>query len=137
METVNTLLLVAGCAVFAVLGIGHAALLLWSNKFEPRDPVLLAQLRQGKSGMSNTGSLWRGIQGFHLSHSLVLVLFGWFYITLALDNPEALHASTPLQVGLFVVPIIYIVLAQRYWFWFPRNCFVAALGLLSVAMMLR
>ncbi len=53
-------------------------------RFEPRDPGLLAQLKSGKAGLSQTGNLWNGIKGVHLSHSLGLVLFGAFYTTLAL-----------------------------------------------------
>lgn len=133
----STFLLITGCAVFALLGIGHAALLLFSNKFEPRDQALLEQLRRSKTGMSKTGNLWRGIQGFHLSHSLGLVLFGWFYITLALESLGTLRASLSLQIGLFLIPVIYIVLAHRYWFWLPRNCFIAALGLLILSGLLQ
>ena len=132
----STLLLIAGCSVFVVLGLGHAALLVFSTKFEPRDEALLEQLKRSKTSMSNTGNLWRGIQGFHLSHSLGLVLFGWFYITLALESPATLQASISLQMGLFLVPVIYIGLAHRYWFWLPRNCFIVALGLLALAVSL-
>jgi hypothetical protein len=133
----STILLIVGCAVFVLLGVGHAALLLFSTKFEPRDEALMAQLRRSKTGMSNTGNFWRGIQGFHLSHSLGLILFGWFYIMLALESPATLQASLSLQIGMFLVPVIYIGLAQRYWFWLPRNCFIVALGLLALAVTLR
>ena len=133
----STLLLIAGCAVFAALGVGHAALLLLTTKFEPRDQTLLEQLRSGNTGMSNTGNLWRGIQGFHLSHSLGMVLFAWFYITLAVESPDTLRASFSLQCGLIAIPAIYVGLAHRYWFWLPRNCFIAALGLLALAVALR
>ena len=132
----NTLLIVA-CSVFSILGIGHAALLLFSTKFEPRDPVLLAQLRRGQAGLSNTANLWNGIQGFHLSHSLGLVVFGAFYTTLALENPGYLQSSAMLNLGLLLVPALYIYLAHRFWFSVPRNCFVAAFGLLLLSMACR
>ncbi len=132
----NTLLIV-GCSVFSILGIGHAALMLFSTKFEPRDPGLLAQLKRGKAGLSNTGNLWNGIQGFHLSHSLGLVVFGVFYTTLALENPGYLQSSTTLNLGLVLVPALYIYLAHRYWFSVPRDCFVVAFGLLLLSMACR
>ena len=62
----NTLLIL-GCLVFVILGIGHAALMLFSAKFEPRDKVLLEQLKSSKAGLSKTGNLWNGIKGFHLA----------------------------------------------------------------------
>ena len=132
----NTLLII-GCSVFSILGIGHAALMLFSTKFEPRDPDLLAQLKRGQAGLSNTGNLWKGIQGFHLSHSLGLVVFGVFYTTLALENPSYLGSSTTLNLGLLLVPTLYIYLAHRYWFSVPRNCFVVAFGLLLLSMACR
>ncbi|MES2950630.1 MAG: hypothetical protein V4858_19025 [Pseudomonadota bacterium] len=132
----NTLLIL-GCSVFAILGAGHAALMLFSTKFEPRDPGLLAQLKNSKAGLSKTGNLWNGIKGFHLSHSLGLVLFGAFYTTLALENPGYLQTSAALNLGLLLVPVVYIYLAHRFWFSVPRNCFVVALGLLLLSMAYR
>ncbi len=132
----NTLLIL-GCSVFVILGVGHAALTLFSTKLEPHDPGLVAQLKSGKVGLTKPGNLWNAIQGFHLSHSLGMVLFGWFYTTLALENPGYLQASSTLNLGLLLVPAIYIYLAHRFWFSVPRNCFAAALGLLLLSMVYR
>ncbi len=107
--------------------------MLFSTKFEPRDPGLLAQLKSSKAGLSKTGNMWSGITGFHLSHSLGLVIFGWFYITLAVESPSVLQSSVSLNLGLFLVPVTYIYLAHRYWFSVPRNCFVIAVGLLVLS----
>nr|WP_315490689.1 hypothetical protein [uncultured Rhodoferax sp.] len=133
----HTTLLILGCSVFILLGAGHAALMLFSRKFEPRDPNLLAQLKSSRAGLSNTGDLWTGIKGFHLSHSLGLVLFGWFYITLALESPGLLRSSTSLSLGLFLMPAIYVFLAHRFWFSVPRNCFAIAWSLLVLSTVLR
>ncbi len=130
-------LLILGCSVFVILGTGHAALLVWSTKFEPRDAGLLEQLKRSRTGLSKTGNVWKGIQGFHLSHSLGLVFFGWFYITLALENLDALKTSTSLTIGLLLVPTTYIYLAHRYWFSVPRNCFVLAVCLLAMSVAVR
>jgi hypothetical protein len=129
--------LILGCSVFVVLGVGHAALMLFSSKFEPLDPGLLAQLKSSKAGLSKTGNLWSGIKGFHLSHSLGLVLFGWFYITLAMEGRSLLQSSVSLNLGLFLIPATYIYLAHRFWFNVPRNCFVLATGLLALSVALR
>jgi hypothetical protein len=122
----NATLLILGCSVFIILGIGHAMLLQFTTKFEPKDAALLVMLQTSKTGMSNTGNIWRGIKGFHLSHSLGMVIYGAFYTTLAIENIIYLKSSTVLNIGLFVVPVIYIYLAQSYWFYLPRNCFVVA-----------
>ena len=129
----ETTLLMLGCSVFIILGIGHAALMLFSTKFEPRDAGLLAQLKSSKAGLSKTGNLWSGIKGFHLSHSLGLIIYGGFYTTLAVENPGYLQSSAILNLGLLLVPVIYIYLAHRFWFSVPRNCFVVALGLLLLS----
>ncbi|MBC7683375.1 MAG: hypothetical protein H7172_13680 [Ferruginibacter sp.] len=123
--------------MFAILGVGHASLMLFSTKFEPLDPGLLAQLKRSQAGLSKTGNLWNGIQGFHLSHSLGLVVFGVFYTTLALENPGYLQPSTTLNLGLVLVPALYIYLAHRYWFSVPRNCFVVTFGLLLLSLVCR
>ncbi len=133
----STTLVIMGCAVFVVLGAGHAALTAFTRKFEPRDKGLLEQLKAGKTSLSKTGNLWNGIQGFHLSHSLGLVVFGGFYITLAIENSAYLQSSTALNVGLLLVPMVYVILAHRFWFSVPRDCFVAAVGLLAASIILR
>lgn len=133
----HTSLLILGCSVFILLGVGHAALMLFSTQFEPRDPGLLEQLKNSKTSLSTTGNIWMGIKGFHLSHSLGLVLFGWFYITLAVESPGALQSSVSLNLGLLLIPAIYVYLAHRFWFSVPRNCFALATGLLALAVALR
>lgn len=133
----DTILLVLGCSVFVILGLGHAALVLFTTKFEPSDSELLEKLKSGRTGLSKTGNMWNGIRGFHLSHSLGLVLFGGFYITLALENNSFLKSSTPLNLALFVVPAIYILLAHRFWFSVPRNCFVVAVCFLAASVAFR
>lgn len=133
----DTTLLVLGCSVFVILGLGHAALILFTAKFEPKDSALLAQLKVSKTGMSKTGNMWKGIQGFHLSHSLGLVIYGGFYTSLALENYAVLKSSATLNLALFLIAAIYIVLAHKYWFDVPRNCFIVASFLLVASIFAR
>jgi hypothetical protein len=133
----DAILLVLACSIFVILGSGHAALVLFTRRFEPRDPDLLERLKSSRTGMSNTGNMWNGIRGFHFSHSLGLVIYGGFYITLALENNSYLKSSIALNVGLFLVPIIYILLAHRFWFSVPRNSFIVALCFLALSTVLR
>ena len=125
--------LVLGCSVFVILGFGHAALMLFTTRFEPRDHDLLEKLKSSRTSMSNTGNMWDAVKGFHISHSLGLVIYGGFYITLAFENNNYLKSSTPLNLGLFIVPIIYIFLAHRFWYSVPRNCFIVAFGFLATS----
>ncbi len=133
----DTTLLILGCSIFVLLGLGHAALMLFTTKFEPRDPELLARLKAATTGITGTRNMWKVIIGFHLSHSLGLVLFGGFYITLALENHSYLKSSVAMNMGLFAVPLVYIVLAHKYWFNVPRNCCVLAISLLALSALLR
>ncbi len=126
----DTALLIVGCSVFVMLGLGHAALAVFTRKFEPRDRDLFERLKSSHAGLTKQGSMWKGIKGFHLSHSLGMAIFGGFYITLVVENNSYLKSSTALNVGLFLVPVVYAFLAHRYWFSIPRNCFVIATGLL-------
>jgi hypothetical protein len=130
-------LLIIGCSVFVVLGLGHAALALFTTKFEPRDTELLELLKSGRTSLSKTGNMWNGIRGFHLSHSLGLVVYGGLYITLALENNSFLKSSTPLNLGLFIIPAIYILLAHRFWFSVPRNSFIVAVCFLVMSVFFR
>ena len=68
-------LLILGCSVFVVLGLGHAALVLFTTKFEPRDRELLEKLKSGRTGMSKTGNMWDGIRGFHLA-----IVLAWLFM---------------------------------------------------------
>ena len=133
----DTTFLILACSFFIMLGIGHSALILFTTKFEPKDAALLAQLKTSQTGMTRTGSMWKGIKGFHLSHSLGLVVYGGFYMILTLENNDYLKSSTSLNVVLFVVPIIYIYLAHNYWFSVPRNCFIVSTCLLIASVLVR
>ena len=133
----DTMLLILGCSLFVILGLGHAALTLSTTKLEPQDQELLESLKHGRTNMSKTGNIWNGIRGFHLSHSLGLIIYGLFYITLALENSDYLKSSLVFNIGLLGVSIIYILLSHRFWFSLPRNCFVVAFCMILISIDLR
>ena len=80
--------------------------------------------------------MWRGIKGFHLSHSFGMVVFGVFYLALAADNPDYLFSSRLFQGAAIAVSAVYVVLAHNYWFNVPRNAFAVALVLFGGAFFL-
>jgi hypothetical protein len=47
-----------------------------------------------------------------------------------------LFSSIVLQVFLVVVPIIYILLAQKYWFSLPKNGFIIGFLLIIASLIL-
>jgi hypothetical protein len=133
----KTTLFVLGCSVFIILGIGHAVLTLFTAQFQPKDAALFAQLKASRTGLSNTGNIWKGMTGFHLSHSLGMMIFGSLYIALMLDNSVYLTSSNVLIFGSLFIPIVYAVLAQAYWFNLPRNCFIAATCLIAASVFVK
>jgi 4-amino-4-deoxy-L-arabinose transferase-like glycosyltransferase len=132
----STIFLVLGCVIFVLLGCIHWISVLYTNKFEPEDNAILDLMKNNNSRITNQTSIWNGLTGFHISHSLGLIIFGILSITLAIDNPDYLFSSNILKGYLLVLPAIYIVLAQKYWFSLPRNGFIIGfvLIILSVAL---
>ncbi len=118
-----------GCGLFILLSLIHGAATLFTDKFEPTNPELLQALKtSGAKITKHTDSnMWTGIIGFHLSHSFGMAIFGTFYIALQIENPEFLAQSMSLNTLLFLVTMVYISLAHKYWFSVPRNGFISAL----------
>jgi hypothetical protein len=129
--------LVLGCLIFILLGLIHWKSVLYTNKFEPEDSVILDMMKNNNSKITNQTSIWNGLTGFNISHSLGLIIFGVLYVTLAIDNPDYLFSSNVLKVYLLVLPVIYIVLAHKYWFSLPRNGFIIGFCLILLSVLLR
>lgn len=81
--------------------------------------------------------MWKGWVGFHISHSLGLMVFGSFYIIVALENYAYLKSSVPLNVILLAVPLLYLVVAVKYWFDRPRNGILVGFTLIALYFVLR
>ncbi len=134
---VDKVLLIAGCSIFVVLGTWHAVLVLFTTVFEPTEKTLLETLKNSQTKITKTGNMWSGSQGFHLSHSLGLVVYGGLFIALASENYAYLKSSTVLSIALFSIASLYIFLASKYWFSVPRNAFIIAFGLLATSLVFR
>ena len=133
----DKILLVAGCSVFVVLGIIHFVFTLFTNKFEARDPALTESMKRISPILTGRTTMWNAWIGFNASHSLGAVLFGMFYIVIALENYPYLKSSAALNFLLLAVPALYLVLALRYWFDKPRNGILAGLALIVLSLLLR
>ena len=128
MELGIILVIVSSC-IYILLGIGHTILTLFTNSFEPRDAELLALNKQTAPNITTQTSLWLGGVGFHLSHSLGFVIFGVLYLTLSIENPELITSSSTFNLGLIIIPLVYLLLSIRYWFIVPTiGIAISALG---------
>jgi hypothetical protein len=129
--------LIAGCLIFILLDAIHWSSALYTNKFEPEDSSILEQMKNNYSKITNQSSIRTSVTGFHLSHSLGLIIFGALYVFLPIDNSSYLFSSIVLQGFLVVVPIIYILLAHKYWFSLPRTGFIVGFLLIIASLILR
>ncbi len=128
--------MVISAASAALHGAGHLIHTYRGPKLLPRDPGLREAMQRVHPVITTGTTMWRAWLGFNVSHSIGLLLFGFFYGYLALAHPDVLFESVPLLVcGLFVLSI-YMVLARAYWFVSPLIgiglsllCYVVSLGI--------
>ena len=130
-------LLIAGCAIFVVLGAIHAAYTLATNKFDARDANLTEQMKRTSPVLTRQTTMWDAWVGFNISHSLGAILFGLVYIVLAIENYAYLKSSVALNTLLIGVPMVFLALALKYWFSIPRNWILAVSMLIGTSFMLR
>jgi hypothetical protein len=112
-------LLIAGGAIFVVLGVAHALLMLaderWPRMLVPEKTELIAAMAAtGLRLARGRTSMWNAWVGFNLSHSVGLMVFGALSIALA---GFALPKAVLLVLAL--VAALYLLLAIRYWFRVP------------------
>jgi hypothetical protein len=131
-------LLLAGAAIFAVLGSLHLAYTFVGTRLHPRDPAAIAAMQGTTLRLARTTPVWRAWIGFNASHSLGAIVFAAFVIGLAgwrMDVFRDLPAFAWLAVAN---SLAWLVLAWRYWFRIPvagllvaSACFLAAAVRLS------
>jgi hypothetical protein len=129
----STLILISA-AILIVLGVAHVLLTYFSSAFHPRQAALVDALTTGHPVITSQTTLWRGLIGFHVSHSMGAIYLGLIYAFLALEAPELLlksHFLLGLGAGALA---LYMILAKAYWFVLPLigfciafACFVAAI----------
>lgn len=127
----------AGGGVLALLGILHLIYTLRDlfgrpRFFAPRDAALLAAMQQTRAGIAPGGrDYWQALLGFHVSHSLAVLMAAGIVATASLSG------DLWLGLGGLAITLIYALLAWRFWFNIPLwGCLIAATlqtaGLLSV-----
>lgn len=132
------ILFAAGGAIFGVLGTLHLILTFRGRKLHPYDDAVRTAMTATTLRITRDTSLWDAWIGFNASHSLGAMVFAAFVLLLALGHGDFLR-SAPVFAWLAAAnSIVWLAVAQRYWFRVPRNglalasgCFVAAALLLS------
>lgn len=107
------------CLCVAALGGLHLWLTFAGERLHPRDFALRHAMDAVPLVLTRQTTVWRAWLGFNASHALGAMLFGAFYLHLALVRPEALRASTFLALLGAGYLAAMALLARRCWFRAP------------------
>jgi hypothetical protein len=111
----STLIAISAAIVF-LLGCGHLVLTFFTRAFSPNDILLEEKLKLVSPVITYQTTMWRSQVGFHVSHSLGVILFGTIYSYLALVNSTFFFQSHFLVILGALVLVTYLILAKLYWF---------------------
>lgn|SRR5215468_5608425 len=116
---ISRILIGACAAIMLFLGSVHLAYTFFTHKFSPTEEQLETLMKKVAPRISGDMTMWRAWIGFHVSHSVGLMLFGLIYGYLTVCRWEVLPRSYFL-VGLgLLVLLAYMLLAYIYWFRIP------------------
>jgi hypothetical protein len=125
-----TYLPLGAAAIMAVLATLHLIYTLRDmfsrpRYFVPRDRALLDAMRNTNLALAPNGrDFWTAMLGFHLTHSIGLLLYA-LLIVLTVTTP--LLALRPLLIG---IGLVLVLIAWRCWFHIPLIGCIAATVLL-------
>lgn len=113
-------ILIGACAAISLfLGSLHLAYTFFTHKFNPTENQLEIAMKQVPLRISREMTMWNAWIGFHVSHSIALMLFALVYGYLTVFRWEVLRGSFFLAALGFLVLVAYVVLARVYWFKAP------------------
>lgn len=118
------ILFIAGTVLYLLLGTVHIAWTLGDlrspTRFRPVDETVLAAMQAERlaafASAPGVRSLWQSWLGFNLSHGLGLLLFGVVPLAIALQDYDLVDEITVIRPLTLVIPLVYLVLAWRFWF---------------------
>ena len=119
-------------AIMAVLATLHLVytlhdLLIRPRYFRPMDRSLLEPMQATTTALAPQGhNYWRALLGFHLSHSIGILLFAGV-IELAMDP----HLAW-LRPALIALGGVYAIIGWTCWFWIPATGATMATGMLII-----
>jgi hypothetical protein len=117
------ILLTAAGTIILLMGTGHMALTLrdvWKpTAFTPTDESVRLAMQGAQLRFNRRLNLWEAWLGFNLSHSMGAMMFGGALLFAAQFHLDAFLESTVLQTVAVLIPILYLVVGIRFWFWGP------------------
>ena len=132
-------LLIAGAAIFGLLGSLHLVYTFFTDKFLPRAGAVADAMKGTSPVLTRHTTMWQAWIGFNGSHSLGAMLFAAVYLILAIQHMDLLVHSKSLLLVPVLAGATYLWLAFKYWFRIPltgiaaaTTCFVSAFLLLTL-----
>ncbi|MCH8862100.1 MAG: hypothetical protein IID51_06285 [Proteobacteria bacterium] len=123
-------------AIFGTLHLLYSMLDLAAPKrFAPKDESLLGTMKNTRIRMARNARNFRlSYMGFHLSHSLGLIMFAAIYMALSIIEPAVIF-SAPLAAIMIGVGVTYAALSHFFWFVIPLAGSILATALLALGLM--
>ena len=135
----DQILLLAGAAIFAVLGSLHLLYTFVGARLHPRDPAAIAAMQATSLRLTRETTVWRAWIGFNASHSLGAIVFAAFVAGLAWARMDVVRAQPAFAWLAAGNALAWLALARAYWFRIPfaglalaSACFLAAAVRLSL-----
>jgi fermentation-respiration switch protein FrsA (DUF1100 family) len=130
-----TILPLIAAAIFGVLGLMHFAYTLRDlsgrpRYFRPTEPSVLAAMQASRTAIApDAPDYWRGVLGFHLSHSIGVLLLALLIVV------ATLYLITWLKPILVIVGAAYAVVSYMCWFNAPTIGILLATTLMAAGWM--
>ena len=136
MTTLPSTLIAVSAAVILLLGLLHLLYTFYGPKLLPRDPELLARMREVSPVITRQTTMWKAWVGFNASHSFGAILFGVVYGYLSLVHAAFLFQSGFLLLLGLALLLGYVFLAKSYWFSIPLRGILLATVLYAAALLI-
>ena len=126
----------AAALIFAILGSLHAIYTLYDivrqpRYFRPKDRTLIEAMQATKMALAPQGrDFWSALLGFHLSHSIGILLFA---LLILIADVYAIRWLMPV---LAAVGALLTLIAWRCWFHVPMLGCLAGTVLIGMAWVL-
>jgi hypothetical protein len=78
---ISRIFIFASAAIVLYLGCVHLAYTFFTHKFSPREAQLEIAMKQVAPRISSETTVWKASMGFHVSHSMGAILFGFMRFT--------------------------------------------------------
>ena len=115
--------LTAAGTIILLMGTGHLVLTLrdvWKpTAFTPTEESVRLAMQGAQLRFNRRINLWESWLGFNLSHSMGAMMFGGALLFAAQAHLDAFLENAVLQAVAVLIPVFYLVVAIRFWFWGP------------------